>query len=204
MSENPFETITDFYNARVRMYGIDPKACDYGRPESQQLKYEVLAGMADYTGCSVLDIGCGFADYYTYLASRYDDVKYSGIDLSDEMIAKARVQRPGLDLIAGNFLELPSDRTYDYVTANGIFYLLGSDASTLMKHILSEMFHRCHRGISFNSLSIWASFHESGEYYANPLEVVEWCRELSPWIILRHDYLPHDFSVFVSRVPMSS
>jgi hypothetical protein len=68
-----------------------------------------------------------------------------------------------------------------------------------MRRLVSEMFRRCRRGVVFNSLSTWASVQEQGEYYADPLEVVAWCRELSPWVVLRHDYLPHDFTVFVAR-----
>jgi hypothetical protein len=72
----------------------------------------------------------------------------------------------------------------------------------LVQKIVDEMYKHSRRGIVFNSLSSWASIHEKGEYYASPLAVVEWCRKLSPWITLKHDYLPHDFTVFISKEPM--
>ena len=201
MSNSSFENIAKFYNDRVQTFGHDPRACDYGRAESQKRKFAVLSQMTDYSEATVLDVGCGFADYAEHLLKRYQGVEYHGLDLSQEMIAKARLARPGLDLRVGNILELPQGEAYDIITANGIFYLLGEDAESLMQKIVAEMYKRSRKGVVFNSLSSWASIHEKGEYYANPLAVAEWCRKLSPWITLRHDYLPHDFTIFISKEP---
>jgi trans-aconitate methyltransferase len=199
MDNSSFENIANFYNTRVRKFGHDPRSCDYGREESQKRKFAVLSQMTDYSDASVLDVGCGFADYAEYLLKRYRGVEYHGIDLSQEMINKARMVRPELDLRVGNILELPLHENYDIITANGIFYLLGIDAEVIMRQILERMYKCARRGIVFNSLSSWASKHEHGEYYADPLAVVEWCRNLSPWITLRHDYLLHDFTIFISK-----
>jgi SAM-dependent methyltransferase len=202
MNNSSFENIANFYNGRVQTFGHDSRACDYGRAESQQRKFAVMSQMTDYSHATVLDVGCGFADFAEYLSQRYQGVEYHGLDLSQEMIAKARLARPGLDLRVGNVLELPHDESYDIITANGIFYLLGENAEYLMQKIVDEMYKHSRRGIVFNSLSSWASIHEKGEYYANPLAVVEWCRKLSPWITLKHDYLSHDFTVLISKEPM--
>ncbi len=199
MTPAPFAEIARFYDRRVAEFGHDPRACDYGRAESQQRKFRVLAEAADYGGASVLDVGCGFADYADYLAGRFPDVRYSGVDLSPAMISRARAAHPALDLRVGNLLEEPAEPTHDFVSANGIFYLLGAEAPALMRRLVAAMFARCRRGVVFNSPSAWASVHEPGEYYADPAEVVSWCREISPWVRLRHDYLPHDFTVMLSR-----
>ena len=203
MDNSSFKTIADFYNERVRIFGHDPRACDYGRAESQQRKFAVLSRMTDYSQASVLDVGCGFADFAEYLLKRYEGVEYHGLDLSEEMIAKARSVRPELNLRVGNVFELPQDESYDIITANGIFYLLGANAEYLMMQIVAEMYKRSRKGVVFNSLSSWASVHENGEYYANPLKVLEWCRKLSPWIALNHNYLQHDFTVYITKEPMS-
>jgi len=199
MSLSPFATIAGFYDRRVGEFGHDPRSCDYGRVESQQRKFRVLAEATDYTGLSVLDVGCGFADYAKFLGERFAAVRYHGVDLSPAMIAGARAAYPGVDVRVGNILNEPADQAYDIVSANGIFYLLGADAPVLMRRLVVAMFERCRIGVTFNSLSTWASVHEPGEYYADPLEVVAWCREITPWVTLRHDYLPHDFTITLLR-----
>ncbi len=199
MNAAPFAEIARFYDGRVAEFGHDPRACDYGRAESQQRKFRVLAEATDYTDASVLDVGCGFADYAEFLAARFPGVRYSGVDLSPAMIARARTARPGVDVRVANILEEPAEPTHDIVSANGIFYLLGAEAPALMRRLVAAMFARCRRGVVFNSLSTWASVHEPGEFYADPADTVRWCREISPWVRLRHDYLPHDFTVYLSR-----
>lgn len=56
----------------------------------------MLAEATDYTGLSVLDVGCGFADYAGFLAENYEGVHYSGVDLSSAMLATARAAHPDL------------------------------------------------------------------------------------------------------------
>lgn len=202
MNFSTFSKIAAYYDNLVSRYGYHPSACDYGRVESQQRKFSIMSQITDYSDATVLDVGCGFADFAEYLSQRFEGVKYYGVDLSREMISQARLARPKLDLRVGNFLELPQNESYDFITANGIFYLLGDQAESVMFKIISEMVRRSRKGVVFNSLSSWAKIHEEGEYYANPLEVVEKCRELSPWITLRHDYLPHDFTIFISKEPV--
>ena len=202
MSTNaPFDAIANFYNRRVAEYGHHPRACDYGHAESQKRKFHTLSSALDYTDRSVLDVGCGFADYADHLTESFRRITYSGVDLSPAMIAHARATHPDLDLRVGNILD--EDATccpsHDIVSANGIFYLLGTEAHALMRQLVARMFARCREAVIFNSLSTWADFREPGEFYADPLNTVEWCRKLTPWVTLHHDYLPHDFTVVLRR-----
>lgn len=199
MNTSPFTAIAEFYDRRVGEFGHDPRACDYGRAESQRRKFHALSTALDYTGRRVLDVGCGFADYADYLAAHHEGVTYAGVDLSGEMIARARAAHPDLNLRVANILEEPAGEPHDVVSANGIFYLLGEDAPVLMPRLVRAMFARCREAVVFNSLSTWANIHESGEFYADPLETLAWCREISPWVTLRHDYLPHDFMIVIRR-----
>ena len=149
----------------------------------------------------MLDIGCGFADYADHLATRYASFQYSGMDLSPAMIARARAIHPDLDLQVGNILDLENSQTpsHDIVSANGIFYLLGADADALMKRIVTAMFRRCREAVVFNTLSTWAETQEPGEFYSDPIRTVAWCRDLTPWVTLHHDYLLHDFTIVLRR-----
>ncbi len=83
--------------------------------------------------------------------------------------------------------------------ANGIFYLLGADAEELAQRIIARMFDLCSEAAAFNSLSSWADRPEPDEYHADPVKMVSFCRTLTPWVVLRHDYLPHDFTIFMYK-----
>lgn len=196
---DPFTRISGYYEKLIKQYGHDPRACDYGIAESQQIKFRVLSEVMPLSRRTVLDIGCGFADFAIYLKKRYSAVQYCGLDLCPDMIERARNSRPDLNLRVGNVLDAYFDKTFDVVTANGIFYLLGKEAWSLMQAIIGRMFELATSAVAFNSLSAWADEKEDGEFYADPLQVVSFCRTLTPWVTLRNDYHPRDFTVYMYR-----
>jgi SAM-dependent methyltransferase len=193
-----FEAVAAYYDRLVTQYGKSHRACDYGSALSQQAKFRVLAEVLDLSGKSVLDVGCGLADFADFLAKTCPDVRYTGIDLSPGMVALARAGHPGLDIRAGNVLSERFDR-YDVVVANGIFYLLGTDAARMMRDLVVKMFEIATEALAFNSLSEWGTEQEAGEFYANPLATVEMCRPLTPRMVLRHDYHARDFTVYLYK-----
>jgi cyclopropane fatty-acyl-phospholipid synthase-like methyltransferase len=196
-----FARIANYYSDLIQRYGHDPRACDYGRAESQQAKFRVLSECADLRGRSVLDVGCGFADFSDYLAQRFEGVAYSGIDLTPDMIAHARQRHPGLSLEVRNLLEMDASQQYDVVMANGIFYLLGDRAAELMRSFVARMWQMAKVAVAFNTLSSWAPDQEAGEFYADPVETLAFCRTLTPRLTLRHDYHRRDFTVYMYRDP---
>jgi SAM-dependent methyltransferase len=193
------ERIGGFFDARVRRFGHDLQAIDYGRRESQLARFAVLAEALPLAGRSVLDVGCGLADFADYLAARVPDAEYAGVDISAAMIAEARRLRPHLDLRRLDILGEDAGGPYDLVVANGIFYLLGDDAETIMQRLVGQLFALCREAVVFTSLSAWAPAQEPGEFYADPLRVLDFCRKLTPHVVLRHDYLAHDFAVYLYR-----
>jgi SAM-dependent methyltransferase len=198
-SASPFGGIASYYDDLVNRFGHDPRACDYGRPTSQTTKFQLLSEVTPLQGLRLLDVGCGFADYADFLQARYGEVTYVGVDISPRMVDEARQLRPGLDLRLLNILHEKSAETFDVVNANGIFYLLGAEAPELMRALIRRMFELSTVAVAFNSLSSWASVHEPSEFYADPIETLAYCRTLTPWVVLRHDYLAHDFTIYMYR-----
>jgi SAM-dependent methyltransferase len=193
------ERIGGFFDARVERYGSDLRAIDYGRRESQQIRFDVLADAMPLAGAKILDVGCGFADFADYLASTAPDAGYVGIDISRSMIAAARRRRPGLDLRVLDIMTDDPGGPFDLVVANGIFYLLGEDAEPIMQALIQRLFERCRRAVVFTSLSSWAPVRQPGEFHADPVRVLDFCHNLTPCLRLRHDYLAHDFAIYLYR-----
>lgn len=197
--KNSFNHIATYYDELISKYGHDPRACDYGRIESQAIKFRVLAEAASLNGKSLLDVGCGFADYYRYLSKSYDGIRYVGLDITPAMIVEAKKLEPALDLRCGNILEWDSEELFDVVTANGIFYLIRDDPKIKMEAIIEAMYSKAGSVVSFNSLSSWADDQEPQEFYADPLETLAYCKTLTPWVSLRHDYHSRDFTIYMYK-----
>jgi len=198
LDQDIFGRISGYYDGLVNLHGHSHRACDYGHALSQQIKFRVLSEVADMSGNTVLDVGCGMADYSVYLAERFNGVKYSGIDISAKMVEHAKNVHPHANVRLGNVMEDDFEQ-FDVVTANGIFYLLGSRAPLLMKELVARMYTLSTRAVAFNTLSAWTQDQEEGEFYADPLETVEFCRQITPWVVLRHDYHSRDFTIYMYK-----
>ena len=185
------------FGALVETYGHDPRALDYGSWASQRTRFRVLAETLPLNGRRVLDVGCGFADLAGYLRVRYGPVQYEGVDICPRVIEEARRRHPTLALRVLDILEDDPGGSYDFVIANGVFYLLGDDAGARMRAMVARMFALSRRAVAFTTLSTWAGRRAPGEFQADPLETLAFCRTLTARVALRHDYLPHDFAVFL-------
>lgn len=192
-------TIENYYSALIDEHGNSPRSCDYGRPESQDKKFRILAESMNLNNKTVLDVGCGFARFSEFLATHFKDVHYHGVDITQKFVDEARVLYPTTNIRHADILNDDFDQTYDLVTANGIFYLLGEGAQDLMHQLIARMFELSHDTVAFNSLSAWCGDQEDGEFYADPLKTVEFCRSLSPHVTLRHDYHTRDFTIYLRR-----
>ena len=198
-ASDAFDRIAPYYTWLTNQHGYSVHACDYGHSNSQLAKFRVLSEVCDLTNRSILDVGCGFADYSTFLNERFNSVNYIGLDLTPAMIEQAHQLHPDLDLRVGNLMEVSFEEKFDVVTANGIFYLLNGSIEETMNAVITKMFELANVAVAFNSLSSWAPDQEVNEFYANPSKTLDFCRTLTPWVTLRHDYHPRDFTVYLYR-----
>lgn len=192
------EDVRRYFDQRLDVYGPTVRAVDWGSAESQRLRFRVLTEVGDLARKSVLDVGAGLGDLCGFLADAVPGVRYEGCDVNPRMVAAAVARYPGGRFRVADLLDetSPVSGPYDYVLASGLFYLRDEE---FLRATVARMFRLCTRGISFNSLSAWAERREPGEYHADPLGVLAFCRTLSSRVTLRHDYLPHDFTVYVYR-----
>ncbi|MDA0183502.1 class I SAM-dependent methyltransferase [Solirubrobacter phytolaccae] len=197
--DDVFAGVASYYDGLVAEHGDSPRSADYGDPRSQQAKFAVLAAVEELRGARVLDVGCGLAHFADYLDEAGLGVTYTGVDLSAAMVGLARERRPDLDIRQANILHEDLGE-FDVVLANGIFYLLGDDALSLMHGLVERMWSHAQRAVAFNSLSAWATDAEAEEFHADPAETVSWVRAtLTPRLVLRHDYHTRDFTVYAYR-----
>lgn len=100
---------------------------------------------------SVLDVGCGQGDLYSFLKERMSNsnssFNYHGIDVSPKMIEAARSKYSEANFSCDDFLNLKEDQKYDHVFALGTFSLRAEDQDSYIKSCVSKCFrltrHTC-------------------------------------------------------------
>lgn len=186
------------YAPLVQAHGGSHRAVDWGSAASQQKRFRALLEAGGALTAQVLDVGCGVGHLVDHLLENSFAGQYRGVDLVPEMVAAARERHPHHDFVEGSVQEGTVGFAPDYIVASGLFTF--GDAAQL-RETVAALFARTRRVLAFNTLSSWGDTQGQapGEFHADPSEVLTFCRTLTRRVVLRHDYLPHDFTVYLYR-----
>jgi SAM-dependent methyltransferase len=189
-----------FHKERIREFGAgNSRSLGWKADSSQLVRFGMLEGIGDMNGCSVLDAGCGYGDLRTYLAPKYPQLRYTGIDMLEEFITVA-VERCGhlsdTAFYLGNFLEaaLPN---MDYVLASGSLSYRSADPDFIYKAI-TKLFNTCSIAFGFNLLSK-IDYPDSIITIYPPTAIVRFCQTLTDKVVLHEGYFEGDFTVWMRR-----
>ena len=195
------EIVKDFFNKLVEKHGYSPKSLAYGSEKSQKIKFNIVTEVGIEDNCSVLDVGCGFGDYFNYLKQRgIKNVKYCGIDISNKIVDFAKEKNSLVNVIQGNVLDLSDDEKYDYVISLGFNCVkTGSNWRTLTQ-VLDKMWKLSKKGIAYNAVSTFSEAKPRKIYFVSPAKVIDYImNNLTYKVVFRHDYMPHDFTIFAYK-----
>ncbi len=214
----PEEKIRDIFDAEVKKYDKDPRACYWKSEASQWRRFEIMtqnfeSSLFSDPNCSVVDVGCGQADFLGYLDSHGFKGQYFGVDISPLMIkvCQSRLkidfedveQRPIFHCV--DFMKTSIDSTiHDYVFASGIWNMKvwydNLMAELYAKKVIEKMFRIARKGIAYNMLSQLGDWYNSSNHYYSPDVML--CHAFKfgrHRVILRHDYAPHDFTIIIDK-----
>tara|TARA_B100001167_G_scaffold174750_1_gene127578 strand:- start:321 stop:920 length:600 start_codon:yes stop_codon:yes gene_type:complete len=195
------EIVKDFFNKLVEKHGYSPKSLAYSGEKSQKIKFNIVTEVGIEDNCSVLDVGCGFGDYFNYLKQRgIKNVKYCGIDISNKIVDFAKEKNSLANVIQGNVLDLSDDEKYDYVISLGFNCVkTGTNWETLTQ-VLDKMWKLSKKGIAYNAVSTFSETSPRKIYFVSPAKVIDYIMtNLTYKVVFRHDYMPHDFTIFAYK-----
>ena len=195
------EIVKDFFNKLVEKHGYSPKSLAYSGEKSQKIKFNIVTEVGIEDNCSVLDVGCGFGDYFNYLKQKgVKNVKYCGIDISNKIVDFAKEKNSLVNVIQGNVLDLSDDEKYDYVISLGFNCVkTGSNWETLTQ-VLDKMWKLSKKGIAYNAISTFSEISPRGIYFVSPVKVIDYImNNLTYNVVLRHDYMQHDFTIYAYK-----
>lgn len=193
------------YNKRLEKYGVDPKTLGWGSRKDQITRFSAAVRYVDFAGKSVLDIGCGFSDFYEFLVDNGIKIKkYTGIDINEELIEVSKKRYPENEYEVRNILLNNYDiEQADIVTLFGLlnFKLNKIDNLSYTKNMMIEAWKVTKETLVVDFLSTHLTKHYPKEdfvYYHDPKNVLDICFELCDNVVLVHDYPPIPQKEFIS------
>lgn len=199
------ERMEEHYKKTFEKHGATSLGVDWGAVSAdhqlrlQKMLSVLLEGHEDAT---VLDVGCGFGSLYDLIVKNDMSLRYSGVDLCENMINYAKKQHPNCEWIKGDFLSFNSKHgMYDYVVCNGILtqkLVAGQkEMDSFAKELIKKMFSMCNVGVAFNIMTTHANYFTDNLYYRNPAELLGWIMsELTGKVKLDHSYPLFEYTLY--------
>lgn len=202
MKEQDKKAIVARYNERLAEHGGNVEALACGGRDRQQLRFAILAEIADLSGATILDVGCGFGDFLEYLDKKKIAIgTYKGVEINPDLIAEAKrryVHRPETIFEVVDVTEEGFDERYDYVVAGSTFNnVLNEGNMAFLERTLPRLFSLARKGVSINFQTDYVDFKRDDLFYYNPEKVFSLCKSITKRVTLRHDYPLYDFTVYL-------
>ncbi len=203
MNKDDKNQIIARYQNRVKENSNNIKALASGTEERRAIRFDVLCEVAGtpgkLSGATVLDLGCGFADFYQHLKNRGIKVNYTGYDINPDLIAVARKNFPELIFEVRDIQETGIQETFDYIICSQTFNnkLVHEDNLALVKIILKLCLPAINKGMVFDFVTAHVDFKEERLYYFSPEELFKYAKSLTKRVTLRHDYPLYEFALYL-------
>jgi SAM-dependent methyltransferase len=191
--------IREQYRDRIDEKGTTPKGLFWDSEESMQTRFDAAVEFAEFEGADVLDVGCGFGDFYGHLLDAgVEPASYHGVDVSEVVLNEASSRygdSPGVSFERRNVLRDPYDSERFDVAV--VFGALGHNLESIDNEAYIRRFLRtcyaCANTVVVNALSRYRQGewpYEEFVYYYDPGKVFGYAQELTRNVRLRHDFEP--------------
>lgn len=182
----------DFYDKSIKEFGISAQGVHWNSKYTQYKRFEILTKCIKkhIKDASIIDVGCGFGEYYNYLAYNHKQPqKYIGIDCEENMITISKKRFPFLEFHKKNVL-IDELIEADYYTCSGALNILTLEEIDIF---IKKCFQYSKKGFIFNFLKN-LTFNNIKQH-----EIKEICQRYTQNIIIKEGYLDNDFTIFMVK-----
>lgn len=176
--------------------------CD-GKGGRQDVRFPVLAAPAlAKPDCAVLDVGCGFAELYGFLRSRGWRGRYTGIDIVPALLNEARRRYPDIELYEHDGSSGLGHLTpHDFVIASGVMNLAlpGNDNEAHIEKFLRIMFQHASQALAVDFMTAYVDSQHPDAWHTDPVWAFTVANRLTRRLVLRADYMPYEFALFLYK-----
>lgn len=197
MNPEDREKLLELYESRYAQFGYDVRTIGWKDAETQRLRFDVLAGIDDLSGSGICDLGCGFGDLYPYLLGKFQDIKYTGIDLSEKLTEEAKRRYPDAVFRAEDILQNPSRIKADYVLSSGALSFKVQNHEDYVQKMLEAMMVISTRGVAVNFLSSYVDYELDKNFHLSPEKAFTMGCRLTRYVTIRHDYPLYEFTMYL-------
>lgn len=191
------DNVLNRYDERISRYGPTIKSLAIGPKERQDIRYNILFEIGIRSGDHVVDVGCGLANFYSYLENALPNISYTGIDINPNYIKKCQSLFPESSFYPGEFQEYPN-LICDYVVSSSSFNIkLKQSNYEYIDEFICDAFKKAKKGIAVDFLSIYAESKFPDIFYYDPAVILQIAKKYTKRVCIRHDYPLFEFALYM-------
>ena len=195
------EAIRAHYEPRISASKANFDILDWASPESQHIRFCVLAENVDLDGKSLLDVGSGLGDLWAFLKTAEARVAYTGVDIVEKMVDAARQRHGDARFVCADIFaeEHFAPGSFDVVFCSGTFNLNLGNEEQFLPFALRRLYGLARQHLVFNLLHERSRFRDRKYAYSRPEEIRKIFQPLGCEVRIVDDYLPNDFTVICRK-----
>lgn len=193
--------IEKYYKPNIGKGLPDFKVLGWESREAQYTRFEIFASKISLDNKKILDVGCGLGNLLEYFNNTGINIKYTGVDIIDEMIEAVKRKNLTGEFYCMDIFEQHHFRakSFDVIYTSGIFNLNMGNNKDFLVSALGCFVELTKDVIVFNLLDHNSPNKEDAYYYYDYEQVIEMISAKYPKIesieVVR-GYLNNDFTVF--------
>jgi len=201
ISQRDLDHVRRRYEDRIAVHGPTFASLSTGGADKQTLRHRVHASVLPNPECSILDVGAGLGHFYRYLKENGFRGTYHGIDIVPDYVRACQADLPDAKWEVRNVFEEGFGGVFDVITLCQALNtrLPHSDNNTAMREFLRTACQSGARVVSVDMLTTYVDFRDPNLSYYDPSELFAFAKTLVPYVRLRHDYLPYEFTLQLFR-----
>jgi SAM-dependent methyltransferase len=197
MNEEDKKLILSYFDGLLEKHGVGSLAVGMGPQERHDLRHQVLSEVGLRSGGSLLDLGCGLGDFYSYMRRHGIECEYTGYDINPRMVELARRKHPGVNFEVKDILseEFPA---FDFIVSNAFsLRLVEQDNYSYVEDYMRACYAHARRGVAIDFPSSYADFSLPEAFHYSPERVFSLAKRVTKRVCLRHDYPLFEFCVYL-------
>lgn len=196
MKKRIHDSILQHYTELYKKFGKHPASIGWPKGR-QKLRFKIMSEIGELKNTKILDVGCGFGDFFSYLKSKRKNVNYTGTDINPIFIEIAKSSHPDVIFYCRDIEKKRFQKKFDWVFAIGTTNRAAD--YNYVESLLREMFRLCRKGVAMDFMSTYVDFKRRGSTHFAPEKIFVIGKKLSRRVVIRHDYLPFEFCVYLYK-----
>lgn len=187
--------IPKFYDDLCSSLENSWNACGWDSQDTQYSHF-VLLGSIIKQNSTVIDVGCGQGDFYNYIKKL--NVKYLGVDFSEQMIKIAQQKHKDANFLKDDFFNC--DLNSDFVVASGSFNFKIDNQYEYIKKAIGLCYDTCTKACAIALTSDLAKIkYEEPIFYYCPKRILEISLGFTSKVILNTSSFEDELVLFMYK-----